>query len=788
MRKDAFIIVAFLLTKLIHVEGIVLKEFPLEDVQINQESIFYKAQEADKAYLYALDADRLLAPFLKEAGITPLKPNYPNWESMGLDGHTAGHYLSALSMMYATTRDSKLLERLQYMIFWLDSCQKKNGDDYVGGVPDGKSLWNDIKNGKIDAGSFSLGNRWVPLYNLHKTFAGLRDAYLFAHQKKALEILIKLTDWFESTTQHLSDEQVQQILNTEHGGLNEVFVQLGEITKNQKYIKLAERFSHRAILMPLIEQKDILAGLHANTQIPKVIGFKCIADASQNKQWDSAAQFFWDIVTQKYTISIGGHGVREHFNPSNNFKSIIESNQGPETCNSYNMLKLTKLLFLSSPHVKYIDYYERTLYNHILSTINTQRPGLVYFTPMHPCHYRVYSTVENSFWCCVGTGMENHAKYGEMIYAHEENSLWVNLFIASQLNWKEKQLTLIQNTEFPYKESTLLTIQTKKKQKLTFYIRKPSWIKDKFLMVSINNQQPIQIKSDNGYITIDREWKNGDKIEIQLPQSLSVEYLPDRSPWVSFLYGPIVLANVCDTSQQVGLWADDSRMAHVANGPLYPINEQPFIISEHNDLLKKVKKTDENKLLFILPVRTPREEETHLILKPFFEVMASRYTIYFPVFTENELIERKKEWQREEEKKLILQRRTIDEIAPGEQQSEVGHNFRGEKTEWGVNQNRFWRHAYGWFAYDLSNKNKQAKYIELTFYGLDNHRTFDVLINDIKLTTIQLKGDKGDTFFSVEYEIPESVLKSNATEYTIKFLPHPGSLAGGVYYIRLLKE
>jgi len=217
----------------------------------------YQAQQADLKYLLALDPDRLLAPFLKEAGIAPLKPNYPNWESMGLDGHTAGHYLSALSMMYAATRQPELLHRIQYMLAWIDSCQQKNGDGYVGGIPDGKSLWNDIRNGKIDAGSFSLGNRWVPLYNLHKTFAGLRDAYLYAHQTKALDMLVKLTDWFDTLTQNLSDDQVQQILATEHGGLNEVFVQVGQLTGNSRYYVMAQRFSHRAILQPLIARAKI---------------------------------------------------------------------------------------------------------------------------------------------------------------------------------------------------------------------------------------------------------------------------------------------------------------------------------------------------------------------------------------------------------------------------------------------------------------------------------------------------------------------------------------------------
>lgn len=769
------------------IKGNTLQGFDMAEVKIMPGNVFYQAQQADLKYLLALDPDRLLAPFLKEAGITPLKPNYPNWESMGLDGHTAGHYLSALSMMYATTQQPQLLIRIQYMLNWLDSCQRKNGDGYVGGIPDGKSLWNDIRNGKIDAGSFSLGNRWVPLYNLHKTFAGLRDAYLYAHQTKALDMLVKLTDWFDQLTQSLSDDQVQQILATEHGGLNEVFVEVGQITGNSRYFTLARRFSHKAILQPLQEGKDILTGLHANTQIPKVIGFKCVADATHDPDWDKAARFFWDLVVGKYTVSIGGHGVREHFNPANDFSSMIESNQGPETCNSYNMLKLTRLLFLSSGQTKYLDYYERTLFNHILSSIHRYSGGFVYFTPMHPCHYRVYSTVNNSFWCCVGTGMENHAKYGEMIYARTTDTLWVNLFIPSQLSWREKNVEIVQQTRFPFEPNTQLQIQTSTPLNMTIRIRKPVWVRENYLAVRINNGKEQRIPVKDGYADVKRVWKNKDVIQIALPMQLLYERLPDGSSWVSLLYGPIVLAAACDTAQQIGLFADASRMAHVANGPLYPLDEQSCIVSNDDDWIKKVKLLDANKLQFSIPMRLKNNEEVNIMLQPFFELQATRYTLYFPLFSESQFKQQQQLWLEKEKEKLALQQRTIDEVAPGEQQSEVGHNFKGENTEWGIHQNRFWRHASGWFSYELSDNAKQARYLSLTFYGLDNNRTFDVWLNDIKVETIHLKGDRGDTFFTVDVEIPASIRESASTNYTVKFVAHPGSLAGGVYYIRLLK-
>ncbi|RYZ47815.1 MAG: glycosyl hydrolase, partial [Chitinophagaceae bacterium] len=406
---------------------------------------FKKAQETDKAYILSLHADRLLAPFLREAGLPLLAKSYGNWEATGLDGHIGGHYLSALANMYAATGDKRVGERLTYTIDWLEKCQQKDGDGYVGGIPGGKKMWQAIADGKINAGSFSLNDKWVPLYNIHKLFAGLADAYLLTGNSKAKQVLIKLSDWFLRITGNLSDEQLQTILRSEHGGMNEVFADIAEISGDQKYLVLAKRLSHKAILQPLLEKRDALNGQHANTQIPKVIGYLRIAQMDGDKGWLEGARFFWNTVTKNRTISIGGNSVREHFHPANDFSSMIETREGPETCNTYNMLKLSKLLFASAPSSAYMDYYERAVSNHILSS---QHPngGFVYFTPIRPQHYRVYSSPQESFWCCVGTGLENHGKYGEMIYAHNNKDLFINLFIPSVLNWKENGLVLKQET------------------------------------------------------------------------------------------------------------------------------------------------------------------------------------------------------------------------------------------------------------------------------------------------------------------------------------------------------
>jgi DUF1680 family protein len=518
-----------------------LEAFHLSDVRL-LDGPFKHAEQMDIKYILEMDVDRLLAPYLREAGLTPKAESYGNWENTGLDGHIGGHYLSALAMMYASTGDQRMKERMEYMVAELKRWQDQYSDGYIGGVPGGRAIWKEIASGKIDAGSFSLNRKWVPLYNIHKIFAGLRDAYLFGESALAKEMLIKLTDWAIELVSGLSDAQIQDMLRSEHGGLNEVFADVAAITGNAKYMKLARQFSHMTVLNPLLKGEDKLTGMHANTQIPKVIGYKRIADLEDDKAWDDASRFFWETVVSNRSVSIGGNSVREHFHPTDDFSSMIESEEGPETCNTYNMLRLTKMLFETDPQARYTDYYERALYNHILSTQNPETGGFVYFTPMRPGHYRVYSQPHTSFWCCVGSGLENHAKYGELIYSHAPGNLYVNLFIPSKLNWKAQGVELIQNTDFPDDIKTELTIHSKKKSKFTLNVRCPGWITSGSLIVHINGKKQTLKPAGNGYVAISRTWKNGDRITVELPMETRIEQLPDKSPYYSFLHGPIVLA------------------------------------------------------------------------------------------------------------------------------------------------------------------------------------------------------------------------------------------------------
>ncbi|MCU4174299.1 beta-L-arabinofuranosidase domain-containing protein [Carboxylicivirga sp. N1Y90] len=757
-----------------------MQTFSLDDVVLHP-SPFYNAQQLDLRYLLELDADRLLAPYYKEAGLSPSKDNYTNWENTGLDGHIGGHYLSALSMMYASTGDIELLNKIHYFIIQLKQCQDANGDGYLSGVPDGKRIWCEISEGNIEAGSFSLNKGWVPLYNIHKIFAALRDAHIYAHNPDALNMLIKLSDWFMSITAHLSDEQLQQILISEHGGMNEVFVDVAELSGDDEYLAFAARFSDYTILNPLIDKNINLVGMHANTQIPKVIGFKRYADVADDTIWNAASKYFWDLVVNKMTISIGGNSVREHFHSPDDYKPMIESEQGPETCNTYNMLHLSKMLFLSETDHKYLDYYERALYNHILSTQHPYTGGFVYFTPMRPQHYRVYSQVHTSFWCCVGSGLENHSKYGEMIYTHKANNLYVNLFIPSQVTWKEQGVELIQQTQFPYSEEINFTIQ-KAEKPFELNIRMPTWLGDKSPTVTVNNKA-AEVETINGYILVKNDhWRRGDLVAVKMPMQTSIEYLPDNSNYASVSHGPIVLAAKTDTTDLDGLFADDSRMGHIAKGDMRPLEQAPAIITDNLNFIDKIHPVKSQPLHFVMNTANGQQLE----LQPFYEIHDARYMLYWPIYTEAEFNGRIKDLKKKEATVLALEKQTIDKVAPGEQQPESDHFFKGEHTNSGINQDKFWRDATAWFSYELNDKKAEANTLRIKYFSGDVGRKFRIELNGHLLTKVELKsGENG--FYTIDYPLHPLKDKISSGKIELKFVAETGSVAGGIYGVRLLK-
>lgn len=780
--KFIFSLMCFLFVALSCLAQKTLTAFNLADVRL-LESPFLAAQETDKAYMLSLDADKLLAPYLAEAGLTPKSSAYGNWENTGLDGHIGGHYVSALSLMYASTGDLKVKQRLDYMIDELEKCQNKNGNGYLSGVPEGKKIWEQIKSGNIKSSSFSLNGKWVPLYNIHKIYAGLYDAYAVAGNARAKKMLIKLTDWCIDLVSGLTDQQIQTLLKSEHGGLNEVFANVYSITGDRKYLKLARQFSDQSILNPLENHTDALNGLHANTQIPKVIGFEQIALADGDTAMGKAADFFWKTVVNHRTVAIGGNSVREHFHPSNDFSSMLESREGPETCNSYNMLKLTKQLFLSNPSNTYLDYYERTLYNHIL-TSQRSKGGFVYFTPMRPGHYRTYSNPQESFWCCVGSGLENHGKYGEMIYAHDEQSLYVNLFIASRLEWKDRGIQLIQKTSFPETDFTVFELSLKKKQKFDLKLRCPAWVEKGKMQVLVNGKL-VKVKDmENGYLAINRLWSTGDKVKVILPMHTSAEFMPDGSDWVAFVHGPVVLAAALDTLSQPNMIADGSRMGHIASGTLLAMNEAPLVTGSKTTLANQVKSSSNKSLSFSVAPLIYQNKYKNLKLVPFYNLEEKRYVVYFPFSSVEGLPERVKAIQVAENEMQELELATIDVVNTGEQQPESDHDFKGEKTDNGTFKEQHFRSGSGWFSYVLRNKDLEARKLRILLYGADKNRNFNVLINGQLIKQIVMNGNDGSTFFSKDILIPASLL---GKEITVRFEANKEAKVADIYQVRLMR-
>jgi uncharacterized protein len=765
--------------------------FELKDVRL-LEGPFRHAQELNERYLLAHDVDRLLSPYRTEAGLPPRAPKYPNWESTGLEGHTAGHYLTALAQAIATGGDAEMKRRLDHMIAELAACQQANGDGYVGAVPGSKEFWADVAAGRISAEGFSIGNRWVPWYNIHKLYAGLRDAWRLANHPQARDVLIALADWCDRLVSGLTDEQMQIMLRAEHGGMNEVLADVYAITGDEKYLGLAKRFSHRAILDPLLQHEDRLTGLHANTQIPKVIGFARIAaldSSGETGSWAEAARFFWSTVVDRRSVAFGGNSVREHFNPPDNFSSMLESREGPETCNTYNMLRLTEQLFQSSPEPHYADYYERALFNHILSSQHPRHGGFVYFTPIRPQHYRVYSQPEQCFWCCVGSGMENHGKYGQFIYAHRGDELLVNLFLASELAWKAKGVSLRQETRFPDEPATRLTVATRNPQRFTLAIRHPAWVAAGELAVRVNGQRvPLQ-SVPRAYGKIEREWHDGDRVEIELPMRTRLERLPDGSDYVAVLHGPLVLAAKTDEADMPGLIAGDGRMAHVSPGPYRPLETAPMLVGEEEALAASIRPVAGKPLTFTAHAVIRPEQHRDVELVPFARVHDARYVMYWRTVTPEGYTAVVENLARKEQVRLELEARTLDAVAPGEQQPEVEHRFAGEDSRTGSDHGRHWRDAGRWFGYDLRSEPGVPVDLIVTYAAWERGRKFDLEVNGHVIASVELEGRDQDRFVDAVYSIPHGIGRAaEGSILRVRFVAKDGARTASVYGVRLVRR
>jgi len=594
--------------------------FDLADVQL-LDGPFRQAQERDAKYLLQLEPDRLLHNFRVNAGLKPKAPVYGGWESVEpwiairCHGHTLGHYLSACSMMLAATGDERFKQRVDYLVAELQECQVAGKTGLICAFPDGSAPLDNIRHSTTFVG--------VPWYTMHKIFGGLRDAYLYANNRRALDVLVKLSDWAIAHTQGLSDDQFQLMLNTEHGGMNEVLADVYSLTGESKYLSLATRFCHRALLDPLANRRDTLDGLHSNTQIPKVIGFNRIYELTGAGNHGTAARFFWQTVVRNRSFVTGGNGDGEHFFPPSEFFQHLTSAKTMETCCTHNMLKLTRGLFAHEPSVSYADYYERALYNSILASQDPDSGMMTYFQPTRPGYLKLYCTPFDSFWCCTGSGMENHARYGDSIYFHDTERLYVNLFISSTLNWKEKGLKVTQTTRFPDEERTRFRFSLHKPVKLQLNIRHPNWCQE--MTIAVNSRRLTNSQQPGRYIEVERVWRDGDIVEVQLPMSLRVEALTGRPELVAILYGPIVLAGRLG-HQGLTAGADLIVNERTIGDVLKDAVEVPRFTAAGEEIVPRMKRLPGPTLAF---QTQGIGEPFDVSLIPYYRIAHERYTIYW---------------------------------------------------------------------------------------------------------------------------------------------------------------
>jgi len=742
--------------------------FNLKDVRLLDGSPFKNAMEKDAAYLLLLDPDRLLNRFYKNAGLPTKGEVYGGWESEGLSGHTLGHYMSACSMMFVSTGNNEFKNRVDYIVSEIAKCQDARGTGYVGAIPNEDSIFGKVARGEIKSSGFELNGGWSPWYTVHKVMAGLSDAYLYCSNEQALQVVTAMADWIDNNLKTLTPEQIQQMLKCEFGGMNDVLANIYSFTGNKKYLELSYKFFDDFVMEPLSEKIDPMPGKHSNTNIPKTIGSARQYELFGREKDKTIASFFLQAMVHNHSYVTGGNSNYEYCGESGKLNNRLSDNTC-ETCNTYNMLKLTRHLFCLEPNSEYADYYERALYNHILASQNPETGMMCYFVPLRMGTQKAFSDSFNTFTCCVGTGMENHSKYTESIYYEGEGgNLFINLFIPSELNWREKGVSIKQKTDFPESDHTNITVNTKSPVSFTMKIRYPWWAKNG-VHIKVNNKEYSASKDENGYLFINKNWENNDKVDITFPMSLYTESMPDNENRSAFLYGPIVLAG------QLGTQMPD---------PIYGV---PVLVTDNKNINDWLKLVDDNSLSFELTdVVKPFKK---LLLIPFYKTYEQYYSVYWDFLTIDQWNDRRKEYTLEKERVEKIEERTIDYLPVGEEQPELDHNLQASERSY-VDEalGRKGREARrdNFFSFEMNVRQNESNVLLLTYIGDDKDRKFDLLIDGAKIATVDWKGGETGRFYDEEYSIPAESTK-NKHRVTIRIEANYGKTAGRIFGCRTLR-
>ena len=736
---------------------------PMKDVRLTP-SIWADAVEANRRYILTLEPDRLLHNFRTSAGLSPKGAVYAGWESMGIAGHTLGHYLTALALMHAQTGDAECLTRARYVIGELAVCQAAHGDGYIGGTTvtrdgrevDGKIVFEEVRRHDIRTEGFDINGGWVPLYTWHKVHAGLLDVHEHCGDPRALAVAVAACGYLAGVFDGLSDAEVQKVLAAEHGGINETLAETYARTQDPRWLALAQRLRHKAVLDPLTEQRDQLAGLHANTQIPKVIGLARLHELTGDPGQATASEFFWRTVTQNHSYVIGGNSEREHFSTPGTLKGRL-TDKTCEACNTYNMLKLTRHLYARRPDPAYFDYYERAHLNHIMSHQDPETGMFTYFTPTISGGARNWSSPTEDFWCCLGTGIESHAKHGDSIYWRSGETLIVNLFIPSRLDWKDQGLKVELDTRFPDAETVTLRILAAKGSKpRDLALRLPAWAADPSLRV---NGQDQPLRRVGGYGVVTRRWRAGDTVVLTLPMRLQTAPLPDAPDVVAFTHGPVVLA--ADLGPATVRF-DGAPPALVTEDPLTaltPVGGQPHVF------------------------RTSGQgRPSDLTLRPFFSQRHQRTAIYLPTFTEARWRAESGRFAAEQQARLALERRTIDVVHLGEMQPERDHQLTSgfsEPTAYMARSGRALR-SNGYFECVLTTR--PGAVLAITQWGDSVSDAFTIRMGDQVVPAAPPPSDRPKAFVETLYPLPPGT----GSRLVLRITAKPGAWVS-IYELRVLE-
>ncbi len=743
-----------------------------------------RAQALDAAYLLQLDPDRMLYYLRKTAGLKPkAKEGYGGWDGAGrqLTGHIAGHYLSAVSYMYAATGDPRFKQRADYMVSELAEIQQARGNGYIGALMadvrqgnqtvlvDGLTQFDALTNGIIRSGGFDLNGMWSPWYVEHKIFAGLRDAYRLTGNHQALDVEIKFAEWADGILSQLTEAQIQKMLNTEFGGMNEVMADLYADTGDPRWKHACQYFEHHAIIDPLAEDKDILPGKHGNTQIPKLLGDLMYYIYTGNPTNGEAAKFFWNQVVYHHSFATGGHGKDEYFGEPDKLNDCVDGRTA-ESCNVYNMLKMTRELFALQPEVKYADFEERALFNHVLASIDPADGRTCYMVPVGRGVTHEYQDMFESFTCCVGTGMENHALHGYGVYYESGKKLWVNFYTPSTAEWKAMAAKLEVQTDFPEGESASVTLHLKAPKQFTLALRRPPWAGEGF-KVAINGALISAVPAPDHYVELTRQWREGDKVMLTLPKRLHEEPVPDNPRRVALMWGPLVLAGDIGPEDWRGRNRDDLSVV-----PVFVTGDRPVA-----DWLKPVAgqpgefRTD----------GVGRERDITLV--PFYRLHERAYAVYWDLYSQAEWEQRSREIAAERERQHKLELATVAYAQPGQMQSERDFNEQGEDTEPDRIMGRAARRGSKWFSFDLPVDSTQAMALVVTYYNDEwQKRTFDILADGQKIgeQTVEKRGTPH--FFDVRYAIPTDLVKGK-TKITIRFQAVNRNEIAAVFGLRMIR-